>query len=155
MTDSLILSLFKSKPNKPSNFSFKGAPVHSWFCTLQGSQRGGVIDSCAGAPAVWKSWKKPVFYRAQSLVVGLEVVLKPLHRLSHPFVLFHWSPSGIPQVPGWWMRRQKHLFPRTPQGKTLQGFKTKNTEIQRHIHSTKVFPYSAGSGTQMPMEKQF
>lgn len=96
---------------------------------------GVVIDSCASAPVVWKSWEKPVFCRAQSLVAGLEVVLKPLHRLSHPFVLFHWSPSGIPQVSGCWMRRQKHLFPRIPQGKTWQGFKTRNTENQRWTHT--------------------
>lgn len=154
MTDSLILSLFKSKPNKPSNFSSRGLlsvlAVHP-----AGLTGGAVIGSCAGAPAVWRSWGKPVFCRAQSLVVGLEVVLKPLHRLSHPFVQFHWSPSGIPQVPGWWMCRQKHLFPRIPQGKTWQGFKTRDTENQRHIHSTKGFPYTAGSSTQIPMEKQF
>lgn len=104
-------------------------------------KNGVVIDSCASAPVVWKSWEKPVFCMAQSLVAGLEVVLKPLHRLSHPFVLFHWSPLGIPQVSGCLMRRQKHLFPRIPQGKTLQGFKTRNRKIRDgDIDNTKVYP---------------
>jgi len=78
---------------------------------------------------------------AQSLVVGLEAVPKPLHKLSHPFVLFHWSPLDIPQVSEYLMRWQKHLFPRIPQGKTLQGFKTRNTKIRNEdTHSTKLCP---------------
>lgn len=78
---------------------------------------------------------------AQSLVAGLEVVLRPLHRLSHPFALFRLSPLDIPQVSEYLMRWQKHLFPRIPQGKTLQGFKTRNIKIRdEDIHSTKVCP---------------
>lgn len=141
MTDSLILSLFKSKPYKPSYFNFKGAYVRSLFSTFKGLKNCVVIDSCASALVVWKSWEKLVFYMAQSLVAGLEAVLRPLHRLSHPFVLFHLSPLDIPQVSEYLMRWQKHLFPRIPQGKTLQGFKTRNIKIRdEDIHSSKVCP---------------
>lgn len=134
---------FKVNQASPQISTSKGgAQVCSWFfppCEAWGN--GVVIDSCASAPVVWKSWGKPVFCRAQSLVAGLEVVLKPPHRLSHPFVRSRWSPWGIPQEAGWWMRRRKHLSPRIPQGKTLRGFKTRNTTIRDgHVHSTKVYP---------------
>lgn len=39
MTDSLILSLFKSKPYKPSYFNFKGAYVRSLFSTFKGLKK--------------------------------------------------------------------------------------------------------------------
>lgn len=135
---------FKVNQASPQISTSKGgAQVCSWFfppCEAWGN--GVVIDSCASAPVVWKSWGKPVFCRAQSLVAGLEVVLKPPHRLSHPFVRSRWSPWGIPQEAGWWMRRRKHLSPRIPQGKTLRGFKTRNTTIRDgHVHSTKVYIY--------------
>lgn len=122
-------------------FQLQGAYVHSLFSTFKGLKNCVVIDSCASALVVWKSWEKLVFYMAQSLVAGLEVVLRPLHRLSHPFVLFHLSPLDIPQVSEYLMHWQKHLFPKTPQGKTLQGFKTRNIKIRgEDTHSTKVCP---------------
>lgn len=58
-----------------------------------------VIDSCASALVVWKSWGRLVFCMARYSVAGLEAELRPLHILSRPFVLSHLSPLGTQLVP--------------------------------------------------------
>lgn len=76
-----------------------------------------VIDSCVGALAVWRSWERLAFCKVRSLAVVSEAVLMLPRSSSHPSVLSHLFPLGIPlaseDLPCW----LKHLFPRNPQEK--------------------------------------